>query len=401
MIGKKILLGVSGGIAAYKACTIASRLVQAGAEVRVIMTGGALKFLTPQAFLALTGKPVHTDTFEEPDPSQIAHIELADWADLVLVAPATANTIGKLANGIADDMLSTTLLATKAPIFIAPAMNDNMYANSAVQRNMRVLADMGMQLLEPGAGYLACGHVGKGRLAEPEEIVEDLRVYLSREKDFAGLKVLISAGPTREVIDPVRFFTNHSTGKMGFALAEAAAERGASVTLVAGPVSLTANHPNITRVDVTTAEEMYEAIHSHFKQSDLVIKSAAVADYRPKIRSNEKMKKQPGNLTIEMERTRDILKSLGEAKQNQFLVGFAAETSNALAYGREKLQKKNLDAIVINNVAEPGAGFGHDTNIATFISKELGEKNLPLSSKKMMAHDILNLIKRELPGDTK
>lgn len=399
MKGKNILLGVSGGIAVYKACTLTSRLVQLGANVRVIMTKSAQSFVAPATFQALSRNPVHTDTFEEPDPTKIAHIDLADWADFIIVAPATANMIAKMANGIADDMLSTTLLATTAPVYIAPAMNVHMYKHTAVVRNMQQLVEDGIHFIEPGSGYLACGYVGKGRLEEPEEIIAAIKHHQSKSHPLKGKQVLISAGPTKESVDPVRFFTNRSTGKMGFALAEAAADKGADVTLVAGPVNLKVNHPNIKRIDVVTAAEMYEAMHEHFQTADIVIKSAAVADYRPKHVSPEKMKKQPGNLVIEMERTQDILQSLGEQKENQFLVGFAAETSNARAYGIDKLERKHLDAIVINNVAEPGAGFGHDTNIATYISKKMGETDLPLATKASMANDILDQIIRELSGD--
>jgi len=399
MKGKNILLGVSGGIAAYKACTLTSRLVQLGANVRVIMTKSAQGFVTPATFQALSRNPVHTDTFDEPDPTKIAHIDVADWADFIIVAPATANVIAKMANGIADDMLSTTLLATNAPVYIAPAMNVHMYAHPAVVRNMQQLVEDGIHFIEPGSGYLACGYVGKGRLEEPEEIIAAIEQHLSENHQLSGKHVLISAGPTRESIDPVRFFTNHSTGKMGFALAKAAADKGANVTLVTGPVNINLNHPKIKRVNIETAAEMYQAMHEHFPKADVVIKSAAVADYRPKYVSTEKMKKQPGDLVIEMERTQDILKSLGEQKEDQFLVGFAAETSNALAYGKDKLERKHLDAIVINNVAEPGAGFGHDTNIATYVSKKTGETDLPMASKASMAKDILDLIISELPGD--
>ncbi|WP_404452542.1 bifunctional phosphopantothenoylcysteine decarboxylase/phosphopantothenate--cysteine ligase CoaBC [Virgibacillus necropolis] len=402
MKNKNILLGVSGGIAAYKACALTSKLTQAGANVRVMMTENASKFVSPLTFQALSRNPVYTDTFDEKNPQKIAHIDVADWADIAIIAPATANIIGKLANGIADDMLSTTLLATQADVYIAPAMNVHMYAHPAVIKNMKQLDDWNYHFIEPGAGFLACGYVGKGRLEEPESIIDTVIQHQDSKKVSAplnGKKLLISAGPTREKIDPVRFFTNRSTGKMGFALAEAAAELGAEVTLVSGPVSLEVSNSTIKRIDVITAEEMYQAMHDNFSDSDIVIKSAAVADYRPKHIFDDKLKKQTGEWNVEMERTRDILQSLGEEKENQFLVGFAAETSNPLEYGVKKLQKKNLDAIIINNVSTHGAGFGSETNIATYVNKSLEREEMPLSSKKDMALQVLGLIERDMKDE--
>lgn len=399
---KNILLGVSGGIAAYKACALTSKLTQAGANVSVMMTQNAQAFVSPLTFQALSRNPVYTDTFDEKNPQKIAHIDVADWADIVIIAPATANIIGKLANGIADDMLTTTLLATQADVYIAPAMNVHMYAHPAVIKNMKQLDEWNYHFIEPGAGYLACGYVGKGRLEEPESIVETVKHHqeaLIKPKLLTGKKVLISAGPTREKIDPVRFFTNRSTGKMGFALAEAAAEMGAQVTLVTGPVSLQTFNSTITRIDVTTADEMYRVMHDNFQDSDIVIKSAAVADYRPKQTYDEKMKKQSVDWKIEMERTKDILQSLGEKKKQQFLVGFAAETTNPLDYGVEKLAKKNLDAIVINNVSKQGAGFESDTNIATYVNKLLQPEELSLSSKKDMSIKLFRLIDRDMKDE--
>lgn len=399
--GQNILIGISGGIAVYKACALVSRLVQRGANVKVIMTEGAARFVSPLTFQALSRNPVYTETFDEKDPQKIAHIDLADWADLVILAPLTADMIGKLANGLADDMLSTTMLAVTCPIYAAPAMNVHMYEHPAVIKNMQTLEERGLHFIEPGAGYLACGYIGKGRLEEPENIIGTIEKHRSEKALLSGKQVLISAGPTREAIDPVRFFSNRSTGKMGFALAEAAAAFGAEVTLVAGPVALETGHPGIKRIDVVTAQEMYEAMHAYFPDADLAIKTAAVADYRPKQVSSEKIKKKPGDLTIDLERTPDILSSLGKEKRHQFLVGFAAETSNPLEYGKNKLVKKNLDAIVINNVAETGAGFAGDTNIVTYVNKALQEEHLPLASKQEIARSLLHLIIRDMQGESK
>ncbi|GGA84174.1 bifunctional phosphopantothenoylcysteine decarboxylase/phosphopantothenate--cysteine ligase CoaBC [Ornithinibacillus halotolerans] len=399
MLKKNILLCVTGGIASYKACALTSKLTQQGAEVRVIMTESATEFVSPLTFQALSRNPVYTNTFDEKDPSKIAHIDLADWADIVIIAPATANIIGKIANGIADDMLTTTILATKADIYIAPAMNVHMYEHPAVIKNMQMLVEFGYHFIEPGAGYLACGWVGKGRLEEPEKIIEIIKKHQSRNKLLIGKNVLITAGPTREKVDPVRFFTNRSTGKMGYALAEAAQEMGANVTLVSGPVNIQLPHPNINLISVTTAEEMFEAVINEYSMQDIVIKAAAVADYRPKVIFDEKMKKQDTNLQIEMERTKDILKTLGSTKTDQFLVGFAAETNEPLAYGKDKLRKKNLDAIVINNVSLEGAGFGSDTNIVTYINKDLTEQSLPKASKLDVANEILRLIIRDMKDE--
>lgn len=398
---KRILLGITGGIAAYKACDLTSKLTQLGADVRVIMTESATKFVSPLTFQALSRNEVYTDTFIEEDPSKIAHIDVADWAEIAIIAPATANIISKMTYGIADDMLTTTLLATRADVYIAPAMNVHMYEHEAVKKNMQKLSDWGYYFIEPGAGYLACGYVGKGRLEEPETIVETIINHRGKKSLFAGKQIVVSAGPTREVLDPVRFFTNHSTGKMGFAIAEVAARFGANVTLVAGPTNEIVKSKNINRVDVVSAEDMYQAIHRYFPMADIVIKAAAVADYRPKITHDEKMKKGSGPLVIEMERTKDILQSLGENKQDQFLVGFAAETSNHLEYGKQKLEEKNLDAIVINNVAEEGAGFGTDTNIVTYLNKKNEKEELPLQSKNKIAEQLLEFIHRDVAGDDK
>lgn len=393
--GKKVVLGVSGGIAAYKACALTSKLTQYEAEVKVIMTESATKFVSPLTFQALSRNVVYVDTFDEKDPEKIAHIDIADWADLFVIAPATANVIGKIANGIADDMLTTTLLATEAPVYIAPAMNVHMYAHPAVIENMKKIEGWGYSFIEPGNGYLACGYVGKGRLEEPETIVQVLNDQLVSNQPLKGKKVLVSAGPTREKVDPVRFFSNRSSGKMGFALAQEAAKLGADVTLVAGPVTLE-TPVNVNRIDVVTAEEMYQKMKEHYPLQDIVIKAAAVADYRPMVSFDDKMKKQQGNLVIEMERTKDILKELAKEKTKQYVVGFAAETNNVMEYGKKKLYSKNLDAIVINDVKAEGAGFGTDTNVVTFVSKSGIEKQLDLASKQIVAKEILQLINIEL-----
>ncbi|MGM8364189.1 bifunctional phosphopantothenoylcysteine decarboxylase/phosphopantothenate--cysteine ligase CoaBC [Virgibacillus sp. W0181] len=393
---KNVVLGVTGGIAAYKACDLTSKLVQQGAHVKVIMTNSAMEFVSPLTFQALSRNPVYTDTFDEKDPENIAHIELADWAHIVMIAPATANFIGKLANGIGNDMLTTTLLATKAPIYIAPAMNVNMYDHPAVKQNMNTLTERGNYFIEPQAGYLACGWIGKGRLEEPQSIIDSVSKHLQQASLLVGKKILISAGPTREKVDPVRFFTNRSSGKMGYAFAEAAAQLGAEVTLVSGPVDLVIHHPNVQRIDVTTAEEMYQAMHHYFPKTDIVVKTAAVADYRPKNVYDEKMKKQPGDMHLEMIRTKDILQSLGEEKQHQFLAGFAAETENHIESAIGKLEKKNLDAIIVNNVKMDGVGFAGDTNAVTYINKTLDHTEIPLASKKDVAEQVLKLIVRDL-----
>ncbi|WP_077326090.1 bifunctional phosphopantothenoylcysteine decarboxylase/phosphopantothenate--cysteine ligase CoaBC [Virgibacillus siamensis] len=397
---KNVLLGVSGGIAAYKACALTSKLTQQGANVKVIMTESATKFVSPLTFQALSRNPVYTDTFDEKNPKKIAHIDIADWADIAIIAPATANIIGKMANGIADEMLSTTLLATQASVYIAPAMNVHMYAHQAVIANMKKLESWGYHFIEPGAGYLACGYVGKGRLEEPETIIETIKNHQAGSALFSGKKVLVSAGPTRENIDPVRFFSNRSSGKMGFAIAEAAANMGAEVTLVAGPSQEEISNNNIKRIDITTAAEMYEAMLKYYNGSDIVVKAAAVADYRPKETYAGKMKKQAGDWNIQMERTNDILQTLGDRKENQFLVGFAAETSNPLDYGKKKLKKKNLDAIVINNVAAEGAGFSGDTNVVTYVNKQDETKNLELASKQDIANKIMQFISNDMKGET-
>ncbi|MEE3893870.1 bifunctional phosphopantothenoylcysteine decarboxylase/phosphopantothenate--cysteine ligase CoaBC [Priestia megaterium] len=401
MKGKRILLCVSGGIAVYKAVALTSKLVQAGAEVKVMMTASACEFVTPLTFQALSRNPVYTDTFDEKDPSVIAHIDLADWPDLILVAPATANMIGKIANGLADDMISTTLLAATAPVWIAPAMNVHMYDHPAVKKNMSTLSSFGYSFVEPGEGYLACGYVGKGRLEEPETIVSLIGSYFSQashtQKILEGVNVLVTAGPTVERIDPVRFFTNRSTGKMGYALAEQAAKLGASVTLVTGPTNL--EYPKgVQVVQIESAQQMLEAVMQRYHEADVVIKSAAVADYRPKHVFDQKMKKQPGEAVLELERTTDILRTLGERKEHQLLVGFAAETEQVDEYAQKKLLSKNLDMIVANNVTTEGAGFGTDTNIVTLYKRSGESRKLPILSKHDVATEVLKEVKEMLEG---
>lgn len=390
LIGKKILLCVTGGIAVYKAAALTSKLTQAGAEVRVIMSESAAEFVNPLTFQALSRNDVYTDTFDEKDSKKIAHIHLADWADLVLVAPATANVIGKLAGGIADNMVSTTLLAATSPVWIAPAMNVHMYEHPAVQKNIETLRQYGYTFVEPAEGYLACGYVGKGRMEEPEIITAKITEFFAEKRPgfLAGKTIVITAGPTREKIDPVRFISNHSTGKMGYAIAEEAQAAGAKVILISGPVNIEPPH-GVEVIRVESAEEMYQAVMQHFTESDIVIKSAAVADYTPKFTFDHKIKKQPGDQVIELERTKDILLELGKRKQGQILIGFAAETDHVDIYAQRKLEAKNADMIVANNVTEKGAGFGTDTNIVT-IHKRNGERiELPLLSKKEVAVKIL------------
>lgn len=389
---KKILLCVSGGIAVYKAVALVSKLSQAGAEVKVMMTESATKFVQPLSFQVMSRNDVYTDTFDEKDSRVIAHIDLADWADLIIVAPATANVIGKLANGIGDDMVTTTLLATKTKVWIAPAMNVHMYDNPAVKRNISTLAEDGYEFIEPSEGFLACGYVGKGRLEEPEKIVNLVETYFQpKYLPLKGRKVVISAGPTRERIDPVRFLTNFSSGKMGYALAEAAVMLGADTTLVSGPVSLT-KPIGVKLIEVESAEHMLQAVLAHFDDAQIVIKTAAVADYRPKEIHPHKMKKQPGDTVLDLERTTDILWTLGQQKKDQLLIGFAAETNDVEKYAKEKLNRKNADYIVANDVTQPDSGFGTDTNTVVVIGQNEYEKHFSNMSKKELAVELLKTI---------
>jgi phosphopantothenoylcysteine decarboxylase / phosphopantothenate---cysteine ligase len=397
--GKKILLCVTGGIAVYKGAALTSKLTQAGAEVKVILSESAAKFVTPLTFQALSRSEVYTDTFDEKNPENIAHIHLADWADLIIIAPATANIIGKLANGIADNMISTTLLAATAPVWVAPAMNVHMYEHPAVKKNMETLRSFGYEFIEPREGYLACGYTGKGRLEEPETIVELAGEFFNNQgRELSGKTLLITAGPTREKIDPVRFLTNHSTGKMGYAIAGEAVKIGARVILVSGPVNL--EPPSGTElINVESAEDMYQAALEHFVEADVLIGTAAVADYRPKYIYEEKMKKKEGDQALELERTKDILFELGQRKKQQVIVGFAAETNDVENHAKGKLARKNADMIVANNVKQQGAGFGTDTNIVTIYKKDGTYIELPLMPKADVARNILTevvqLLKKE------
>ncbi|MCE7794661.1 bifunctional phosphopantothenoylcysteine decarboxylase/phosphopantothenate--cysteine ligase CoaBC [Salipaludibacillus sp. CUR1] len=393
MAKKNILLCVTGGIAVFKAAALTSKLIQENYNVKVVMSSSAREFVTPLTFQALSRDHVYVDTFTEPDPAKIAHIDIADWADLVLIAPATANIIGKLAHGIADDMVTTTLLASTAPVMIAPAMNVHMYDHPAVKKNMETLKGFGYDFVEPDEGYLACGYEGKGRMAEPEDLLAVVNHHFIRQShpNWHGKRVLVTAGPTQEVIDPVRFFSNRSSGKMGYAIAEAAAARGADVTLISGPVSLDPPH-GVRLLPVTSAEEMYHAADAHFGSADIVIKAAAVADYRPKDTYNQKMKKTPGDIQIEMERTTDILKSLGRKKTKQILVGFAAESENIEENARKKIESKRLDLIAANSIVKEGSGFQGDTNELMLYYADGRKIPVPLTTKHEAAGHLLEAI---------
>lgn len=365
---KNIVIGITGGIAVYKSLDVISRLKKLGANVNVIMTKSAAEFVTPLSFQSLSQNYVVTEMFDEPKTWDVEHISLAQKADLFLIAPATANIIGKIANGIADDMLSTTVMATKAPVLVAPAMNTNMYNNRVVQRNIKTLKDLEYKFIEPASGRLACGDYGVGKLAAPEDIVEGIIGVFKglSNKPLKSKKVLITAGPTQEPIDPVRYITNHSSGKMGYSLAKASRDRGAKVTLISGPTNLE-RPKGMKVVDILTATQMYEAVLEHFDEADIIIKAAAVADYRPKEVSDNKIKKRDSDLSIELFRNTDILLELGKMKKNKVLVGFAAETKDLLENAKGKINRKNLDIIVANNISEAGAGFKGDTNIVSII----------------------------------
>ncbi len=387
---KHIVLGVSGGIAAYKIASLASMLKKQSADITVIMTRNATNFINPITFEALTGNKCLVDTFDRNFKHSVEHVSLAKQTDVFLVAPASANVIAKAAHGLADDMLTTTLLACECPKLVAPAMNTRMYRNPVLQDNLKLLAHYGMQVIPPATGYLACGDTGEGKMPDPEVLFEAILRAL-RPKDMAGLKVLVTAGPTREKIDPVRYLSNHSTGKMGYAIARAAISRGAEVTLVTGKTDLTPPGEADT-VEIVSAADMARAVKERARDQDIIIKAAAVADYRPKYTADEKMKKSDSGLNIELERTEDILGFLGAHKmQGQFLCGFSMETENMLENSREKLRKKNLDLIVANNLKEQGAGFGTDTNIVTLLSPT-DTVQLPLLSKEEVAHRLLDYI---------
>jgi len=389
--GKTVVLGVTGGIAAYKIAGLASMLKKQRADVHVIMTEHATNFITPVTFESLTGNKCLVDTFDRNFQFQVEHVELAKRADVFMIAPATANVIAKVAHGLADDMLTTTFLACKKPKYIVPAMNTRMYENPITQNNLEICRRYGMTVIDPVCGYLACGDTGAGKLPEPEMLFEYLVQEAAYEKDLAGKKILVTSGPTCEAIDPVRYITNHSTGKMGYAVARAAARRGAEVTLVSGPVNLEAPL-GVKRIDVVSAKEMFNAVASLYEEQDAIIKAAAVADYRPVQVKTEKTKKTEGNMNIELERTDDILFWLGERrKPGQVLCGFSMETQNMLENSRVKLSKKNADMIVANSLRTEGAGFGTDTNIVTIITKD-GAEELGKMTKDEVAHRLLDRI---------
>lgn len=393
---KNILLGVTGGIAAYKIANLASMLKKQGANVKVIMTENACQFITPMTFETLTAQKVYTDTFDRNFEFKVDHIELGKWADVFLIAPATANVIGKLANGIADDMLTTTALAMRCPILVSPAMNTAMFENKVVKHNIMKLRTYGMDIILPASGHLACGDTGAGKMPEPEMLLEYIKRGVYKKKDLVGKKVCVSAGPTREAIDPVRYISNNSTGKMGVEIAKMAAYRGAKVSLVIGPSNVFV--PDfINRIDIKSAEDMYEEIIKISDSQDIIIKAAAVADYTPANYSDEKIKKKDGDLSIELSRTKDILKELGERKENnpkkQFICGFSMETENMEENSKNKLAKKNADMIVANNVKVDGAGFGTDTNVVTIFTKD-NEIRLDKLSKTEVAEKIFDEIVR-------
>jgi phosphopantothenoylcysteine decarboxylase/phosphopantothenate--cysteine ligase len=386
---KNIVLGVCGGIAAYKACELTSRLKKLNANIDVIMTKSAAEFVTALTFQSLSLNEVITDMFEKPKYWEIEHISLAKKADIIVIAPATANVIGKLACGIADDMLTTTVMASKAIKLIVPAMNTNMYENLIVQRNIETLKQLGYNFMEPSEGRLACGDIGRGKMAEPEAIEARIKELLLTSRDLEGKTVLVTAGPTREAIDPVRFITNHSTGKMGFAIAEKAVLRGAKVYLVAGPSNLATPH-GVERVDVESALDMHTAVMKLMENADIIIKSAAVADYRPAEISNEKIKKSEDDLVIKLKKNPDILQELGKVKGNKVLIGFAMETQNLIENARAKVKKKNLDFIVANDLRTEGAGFAGDTNLVKIIDSQGKVEEIPLMRKSDLADIVLD-----------
>lgn len=389
---KTILLGVTGGIAAYKAAALASSLVKLHANVEVVMTDNATKFITPLTFEQLTGRKVMVDTFDRNFVHQVEHIALADRTDLVIIAPATANICAKLAHGLADDMLTTTVLACKCPKLLAPAMNTNMYENPVTQDNLKLLKKYGWEIIEPASGRLACGAEGKGKLPESEDLLQHIQRVIGFEHDLSGKKVLVTAGPTQEALDPVRYLTNHSTGKMGYAIAKMAMLRGAEVVLVTGPTVIKPP-PFVTVISIRSAEEMFDAVTSHAATSDIIIKAAAVADYTPVSCADQKIKKSDNELAIPLKRTQDILKFLGANKKDgQVICGFSMETENLLENSKKKLASKNIDMICANSLTQKGAGFGGNTNIITIITAD-STQELPLLSKEEAANAILTQAK--------
>ena len=393
---KTVVIGVSGGIAVYKTLDVVSRLRKLGVNVNVIMTKSATELVTPLSFQSLSQNYVVCDMFEDPKTWDVEHISLAKRADVFLIAPATANVIGKIANGIADDMLTTTVMATKAKVLIAPAMNTNMYENPILQRNINTLKELGYNFVEPESGRLACGDTGKGKLASPETIVDEVVKLLSKGQDLKGKSIIVTAGPTVESIDPMRYITNRSTGKMGYSIAKEAIERGADVTLITGPTNLTPPQNLKKLVKIESAKDMYEAVLANLDENDVVIKSAAVADYKPKNYSNKKIKKSDDDLVIELDRNKDIAQEIGKIKNNKILVGFAAETNDLIENASLKIKKKNLDFIVANDLTKEGAGFGVDTNIVKIIDKEGNITEYPKMKKEEVANIILDKIKELL-----
>ena len=389
--GKTVLLGVSSSIAAYKAASLASMLVKQHADVHVLMTANATQFISPITFETLTGHKALVDTFDRNFQFSVEHISLAKLADVVMIAPATANVIAKLAHGLADDMLTTTVLACNCPKLISPAMNTRMYENPVTQDNLDILRGYGWQVVEPASGYLACGDTGAGKLPEPEELLDWILQTSSKEKDMQGLRVLVTAGPTQEALDPVRYLTNHSSGKMGYAIAKAASRRGAQVTLVTGPTALP--RPRFMEVaEIVSAADMFREVTERAPEQDIIIKAAAVADYTPEQVAEDKLKKKDGEMSIPLRRTQDILQYLGDhRRENQFLCGFSMETRDMLENSRKKLEKKHVDMIAANNVKEAGAGFAVDTNLLTLITRD-DEKALPLMSKDDAADALLTEI---------
>ncbi|MFT4072743.1 MAG: bifunctional phosphopantothenoylcysteine decarboxylase/phosphopantothenate--cysteine ligase CoaBC [Dysgonamonadaceae bacterium] len=387
---KHIVLGITGSIAAYKAAVLTRLLIKEGAEVQIVITPSGKEFITPVTLSALTGKPVVSEFFTANDGTWHSHVDLGLWADAMLIAPATASTLGKMANGIADNMLITTYLSMKAPVFVAPAMDLDMFAHPSTQKNIETLRSYGNQIIEPAAGELASHLIGKGRMEEPEVIVEVLKTYFEKKKSLKDKRILITAGPTYEKLDPVRFIGNYSTGKMGFALAEECAERGAEVILIAGPVALKSHHPGIHRIDVESADEMFEQSTAEFTQADAAILCAAVADYRPERQSETKIKRQGDNMQLTLVPNKDIAAHLGKIKQKgQILIGFALETDHEEDNAKKKLEKKNLDFIVLNSLQTPGAGFRTDTNKITIINREGHPSEFPLKLKTQVAADIV------------
>ncbi|MDN5276993.1 MAG: phosphopantothenoylcysteine decarboxylase / phosphopantothenate---cysteine ligase [Clostridiales bacterium] len=395
--GKKIVIGITGGIAAYKAAEVVSSLVKRGAQVKVIMTAHAMEFIKPLTLETLSGNPVYYDMFSRPGAWEIDHISLAKWADLLVVVPATANILGKVAHGIADDLLSTTIMATRAQVIFAPAMNTNMYTNPIVQENISFLKSKGYMFIPPAAGRLACGDYGEGKLADIQDILDVIENYFSRKSDLKGLRMLVTAGPTREYLDPVRFISNPSSGKMGYAIAAACAERGADVELVSGPVSISPP-PGVKLYRVETAKEMFEKVMEIFPLCHMVFKAAAVGDYRPETYYPTKIKKDNDRLTLTLVKNPDILKELGKRKGKCILVGFAAETENIEEYAMKKMREKNLDFIVANDVTRQGAGFEKNTNEGLLITREGEVIAIPQMDKKEFAHRIIDEVIKRCPA---